>query len=96
MGLRPDKEQPTCDQPPPPVPAPAEAAGDDLAGGLLGVWQQVFVVGTADSFFELGGNSLLAVRMAAIMRERGLPRLHPRTRYLNPTLRGLADALRTG
>ncbi|MGV9809935.1 amino acid adenylation domain-containing protein [Micromonospora chersina] len=78
--------------------APAQAAGDDLAGGLLGVWQQVFgrPVGVADNFFELGGNSLLAVRMAAIMRERGLPRLHPRTLYLNPTLRGLADALRTG
>jgi non-ribosomal peptide synthetase component F len=41
-----------------------------------------------------GGNSLLAVRMASMLRERGLPSLHPRLLYLNPTVRELALVLR--
>ncbi|WP_081736301.1 amino acid adenylation domain-containing protein [Amycolatopsis orientalis] len=73
------------------------AAGDDLASELLAVWRQVlgFAVGASDSFWEIGGNSLLAMRIAAAMRERGLPPLHPRALYLNPTVRALADALRS-
>ncbi|MFJ8469206.1 amino acid adenylation domain-containing protein [Streptomyces swartbergensis] len=74
------------------------AAGeDDFSGELLQVWSQVFgfPVGASDSFWDLGGNSLLAVRMSAAMRERGLPSLHPRTLYANPTVRALAVALRS-
>nr|WP_020638003.1 amino acid adenylation domain-containing protein [Amycolatopsis balhimycina] len=72
-------------------------AGDDLTGELLAVWRQVLgsAVGATDSFWELGGNSLLAMRIAAAMRERGLPPLHPRALYLNPTVRALAAALRS-
>jgi hypothetical protein len=75
------------------VPAGGE---DGLSGELLSVWRQLFgfTVGVSDSFWELGGNSLLAVRMASLMRERGLPSLHPRLLYLNPTVRQLAVALR--
>jgi acyl-coenzyme A synthetase/AMP-(fatty) acid ligase len=77
--------------------ASAPVGEDRLAGDLVDVWQQVFgcPVDVSDNFFELGGNSLLAVRMAALMRTRALPRLHPRTLYLHPTVRGLADALRS-
>ncbi|MFF4042817.1 amino acid adenylation domain-containing protein [Streptomyces sp. NPDC001816] len=80
--------------------APEDArrwTGDELCDDLLDVWGQLFGVSVqpSDDFFRLGGNSLLAVRMAAVMRERGLPALHPRTLYLNPTVRGLADALRS-
>jgi amino acid adenylation domain-containing protein len=77
--------------------APGRPGEDGLAGDLAEVWRQIFgcPVGVSDNFFALGGNSLLAVRMAALMRSRGLPRLHPRTLYLHPTVRGLADALRS-
>ncbi|MFB8280469.1 amino acid adenylation domain-containing protein [Nocardia colli] len=91
-----------------PAPAPAAAtvlgAGEPVADGnidslsaeLLDVWRQVLrtPVGIDDDWFELGGNSLFAVRMAAAMRERGLPSPHPRTLYLNPTVRRLANVLR--
>ncbi|MFD5090048.1 amino acid adenylation domain-containing protein [Amycolatopsis thailandensis] len=71
------------------------AGVDGLAGELLAVWRQVlgFAVGASDSFWEVGGNSLLAMRIAAAMRERGLPPLHPRALYLNPTVRKLAASL---
>ncbi|MFF8919423.1 amino acid adenylation domain-containing protein [Streptomyces sp. NPDC015032] len=83
--------------PAPDAPAPAAPRGlDDLSDGLLAVWRQVLgaPVGMDDDWFELGGNSLFAVRMAAAMRDRGLPSPHPRTLYRNPTVRGLANALR--
>jgi hypothetical protein len=92
---------------PPPAAArptaapPATDAGswtDPLSDELLEVWSRIFgfPVRATDDFFELGGNSLLAVRMVAALRDLGMPRLHPRTLYLNPTVRGLADALRPG
>lgn len=87
------------------LPAPASGASedpaadesdDDLSAQLLDVWRHVLrtPVGIDDDWFELGGNSLFAVRMAAVMRERGLAVPHPRTLYLNPTVRRLANALR--
>jgi Phosphopantetheine attachment site len=38
---------------------------------MLGAWQRVFAdeVSVDDSFFELGGNSLLVVRLCAAMQE---------------------------
>jgi amino acid adenylation domain-containing protein len=72
-------------------------AADGLSDDLLDVWEKVFgfPVAMTDDFFALGGNSLLAVRMAAAMRERGLPALHPRTLYLHSTVGRLAEALRS-
>ncbi|MBO3747627.1 amino acid adenylation domain-containing protein [Streptosporangiaceae bacterium NEAU-GS5] len=81
----------------PPTPAETvESTGDEIADGLLEVWQEIFgfPVRVTDDFFALGGNSLFAVRMAAAMRERGMPALHPRTLYLNPTVGQLTIALR--
>ncbi|WP_414942493.1 amino acid adenylation domain-containing protein [Amycolatopsis sp. cmx-11-51] len=79
------------------VDGESPAGEDDLAGELLAVWRQVlgFAVGASDSFWEMGGNSLLAMRIAGAMRERGLPPLHPRALYLNPTVRELAESLRS-
>jgi amino acid adenylation domain-containing protein len=72
------------------------AGDDDVLDRLIGAWQEVLGrrVQPDDDFFELGGNSLLAVRLTAAARERGLPLTHPRTLYRNPTARRLADALR--
>ncbi|MEU7583039.1 amino acid adenylation domain-containing protein [Streptomyces sp. NPDC041068] len=73
-----------------------EGPESDIRTELIDVWSEVFglPVSASDNFFELGGNSLLAVRMAAVMRERGLPSLHPRTLYLHSTVQALAAELR--
>ena len=49
-------------------------------------------VGPDDDFFELGGNSLLAVRIAAEVRERLLPAMPIRVLYRHRTIRRLAAA----
>ncbi|MCX5193515.1 amino acid adenylation domain-containing protein [Streptomyces sp. NBC_00249] len=79
-------------------PADPAATGGGLAEELTEVWQAVLgvPVGPDDSFFELGGNSLYAVRLAAAMRERGLPALPLRELYLNPTVSRLAAVLAPG
>lgn len=52
-------------------------------------------VGPDDDFFELGGNSLYAVRIAAALRARGLPSVRLRELYRNPTVRGTVASLGT-
>nr|WP_247247175.1 MULTISPECIES: phosphopantetheine-binding protein [unclassified Streptomyces] len=52
-------------------------------------------VGPDDDFFELGGNSLFAVRIAAVMRAQGLPSLRMRELYRRPTVRGTVNSLAT-
>jgi hypothetical protein len=76
----------------PPVP-PAD--GDDLTARLREVWGAVLgvPVGLDDDFFELGGNSLFAVRIGARMREGGLPSLQLRELYRHPTIRSVISAL---
>ncbi|WP_309115431.1 amino acid adenylation domain-containing protein [Saccharothrix sp.] len=75
-----------------PVEAPV---GDDLASRLREVWGSVLgvPVGLDDDFFELGGNSLFAVRIGARMREGGLPALQLRELYRHPTIRSVVSAL---
>ncbi|MGW2636936.1 amino acid adenylation domain-containing protein [Streptomyces sp. NPDC001348] len=65
---------------------------------LLSVWESVFgtSVGLDDDFFELGGNSLLAVRLAAALRERAMPDLSLRDLYRAPTVRTLLAFLDSG
>ncbi|WP_202919013.1 non-ribosomal peptide synthetase [Saccharothrix deserti] len=88
---------------PPPVtttakPAATPTGNDDLAAKLSEVWGAVLgvPVGLDDDFFELGGNSLFAVRIGARMREGGLPPLQLRELYRNPTIRSVVTALRNG
>jgi amino acid adenylation domain-containing protein len=84
------------------LPAPVVATGTDdppsegLAGGLREVWREVLgvPVGLDDDFFELGGNSLVAVRIGVALRERGLPSVPLRELYRNPTIRDLVAVLR--
>ncbi|SEP37586.1 non-ribosomal peptide synthetase [Amycolatopsis saalfeldensis] len=79
----------------PAAPVEAPADGDGLASRLREVWGSVLgvPVGLDDDFFELGGNSLFAVRIGARMREGGLPSLHLRELYRNPTIRSVLSAL---
>ncbi|WP_369166905.1 amino acid adenylation domain-containing protein [Streptomyces sp. R28] len=70
-------------------------AGDDLAEQLRDIWSEVLgvPVGLDDDFFELGGNSLFAVRIGAALRARGLPSLRLRELYRHPTIRETAVTL---
>jgi amino acid adenylation domain-containing protein len=87
------------------LPVPVPAAGpppdgpytddDGLAETLREVWGTVLgvPVGLDDDFFELGGNSLFAVRIGAAMRARGLPHLRLRELYRYPTIRAVVTAI---
>ncbi|HEY1811411.1 MAG TPA: amino acid adenylation domain-containing protein [Kofleriaceae bacterium] len=56
---------------------------------VLGVDQ----VGALDGFFELGGNSLLSLRLLARLREVGLPDISPAIFFAAPTPAALAKAI---
>ncbi|MEI5102665.1 non-ribosomal peptide synthetase [Streptomyces sp. PmtG] len=77
--------------------APAEAT-DGQGALLLSLWAELFgtPVGLDDDFFQLGGNSLLAVRLSAALRDRDLPAVSVRDLYRAPTVRGLLRALAPG
>jgi Phosphopantetheine attachment site/AMP-binding enzyme C-terminal domain len=75
--------------------ASAKADSGPVAGKVLSAWRLVLgpQVGGDDDFFQLGGNSLIAVRLAAALRDAGLPRVALRDLYLHPTPNRLAAAL---
>ncbi|MFI1766243.1 amino acid adenylation domain-containing protein [Streptomyces sp. NPDC020800] len=88
------------------LPAPdevaVEAAGfvaprDDVERRLAAIWAEFFgaaEIGVTASFFELGGDSLLAVRLMARIA-RGLGRSLPlSTLFARPTIELLAQAVR--
>ncbi|QNE75209.1 amino acid adenylation domain-containing protein [Streptomyces finlayi] len=77
-----------------PLLAPAPPTG--AAATLTEVWQEVLgvpAIGPDDNFWDLGGNSLYAIRIGAAVRERGLPPVPLRQLYLTPTIRTLSEAL---
>ncbi|MFJ7153502.1 amino acid adenylation domain-containing protein [Streptomyces sp. NPDC101118] len=73
-------------------PAPAVAAAGDRTAVLQEIWTNILgtPVGPDDDFFELGGNSLLAVRISAALKARGLPPVPLRELFRTPTIRELA------
>lgn len=89
------------------LPAPGDAVGGadsatprkDLERELCGIWQRLLQrehVGIHDNFFDLGGYSLLAVRMFAGMREQHGVDLPLSVLIERPTVAQLAEALRAG
>ena len=74
------------------------APTSDIEQVLAEVWQEVLrrpSVGVEDNFFDLGGHSLLTVRVQAMLRER-LERVVPITDLFRfPTIRTLAARLGT-
>jgi len=86
---------PAARMPREPGAAGAAGAADDLTASLTEIWSEVLGVpaGPDDDFFELGGNSLFAVRIGAALRARGLPSLRLRELYRHPTVRGTAAGL---
>ncbi|MBZ3906093.1 amino acid adenylation domain-containing protein [Streptomyces griseiscabiei] len=77
---------------------PSGPRADEPDGPLALVcsaWSEVFgfTVGPDDDFFGIGGNSLLATRLSAVFREKGLPPPRTRDMYRNPTPRAIAALL---
>jgi hypothetical protein len=89
--------------PPPDLSVPVAPSAIDSAVQPLSameemmrsIWQDVLgrEIGADENFFDLGGNSLLAVRIAAAMRKQGLPPLPMRDLYTHQTIRKLVAAL---
>lgn len=63
----------------------------DLTGKMIEIWQDVLgcSVKKDDNFFNLGGNSLYAVRIAFAMSEAGLPELPLKELYTHQTIEKL-------
>lgn len=79
--------------------APEHASGRpdpaDLPTAMLRVWRRVLRVPVSpdDDFFDIGGNSLLAVRLVAALQDAGLATVAVRELYLNRSVTQLANAL---
>ncbi|WP_424568436.1 amino acid adenylation domain-containing protein [Streptomyces sp. CH-036] len=82
---------------PAPAAAPHEASREaGPAAALAAIWCDVLgveAIGPDDDFWDLGGNSLYAIRIGTLARERGLPGVPLRQLYLTPTLGALSEAL---
>ncbi|WP_345154115.1 phosphopantetheine-binding protein, partial [Micromonospora maritima] len=74
------------------VAAAADAGDDDTAARLLRLWSEVLGVdeiGLDDDFFELGGNSLVAVQLIAQVRKVAGVKLPMRTLFDASTVRDM-------
>jgi aspartate racemase len=86
---------------PEPVDEPVEAtsaARDELEETLIELWGEVLNranVGIHDDFFDLGGYSLLATRLFALLEERTGQRIPVATLFQSPTIAQLADTIRS-
>jgi amino acid adenylation domain-containing protein len=86
------------------LPAPAvpleqggEAARDSLEHLLVELWQEVLgrsPVGIHDNFFDLGGYSLLATRLFALIEDATGQRIPVATLFQAPTIAELAETIR--
>ena len=83
-----------------PHPAPRaerghEAPRGELETAVAQIWQEVLGIARVsrrDSFFTLGGDSILSLKVVARARKRGL-RLSPRQLFEHSSLAGLAEAM---
>jgi amino acid adenylation domain-containing protein len=77
------------------IPAVTETSSEqqDLESHLQSIWTEVLGVrcGVNDNFFQLGGNSLQAVRIVTAMRDAQLPQMPMREFYQRQTIHSLAE-----
>ncbi|MDQ0363542.1 non-ribosomal peptide synthetase [Catenuloplanes indicus] len=81
------------------APAPGEPPRDGAERQVAEVWAEllgVTAIGRDDSFFALGGDSLLATRMISRLRERGLAGAGVAALFAGPALRDFAATLTAG
>ncbi|NER84248.1 MAG: hypothetical protein F6K42_32880, partial [Leptolyngbya sp. SIO1D8] len=60
------------------------------------IWEQIFgrsPIGVTENFFEIGGTSILAVKLLALIEQKLKRNLPPVTLLQNPTIEGLAKIL---
>ncbi len=65
---------------------------------LVEIWEQLFginYISITDSFFHLGGKSLLSVKMFALIEEKLGVKLPPTTLLESPTIQALAEVITT-
>jgi len=78
--------------------SPVEACSgkQNLEDLLVAIWTATLgkPVKAEDNFFDLGGNSLYAIRISAAAKEAGLPQIHMRELYIYQTITNLAGLLR--
>ena len=77
-------------------PRPRVAPRTPTEGLVLGIWQSVLAnetFGVTDSFFDVGGNSLLAMRVVSRIAAATGVRLHFRLVFETPTVAALAAAV---
>jgi acyl transferase domain-containing protein len=77
--------------------ASSPVADDDVQRTVAEVWCEalgVDEVGTEDNFFDLGGDSLIGLRVIANLQRRFGKRIPPVALYEGPTVRRLAELLR--
>jgi acyl carrier protein len=77
------------------VRAPAVPA-TDLELRIARIWSEALnrpAVGRDESFFELGGNSMRAFRLIALVNDQLGTQVGPRELYENPTVAGMATAI---
>lgn len=71
----------------------------DLQRELVELWQELLCVepiGIRDDFFELGGDSLLVLRLSSTFRERYSRQLPVKTLIRSPTVEQLAEQIERG
>ncbi|MBM7775496.1 acyl carrier protein [Actinokineospora baliensis] len=70
---------------------------DDLSNSIRAIWEDALKldrIGFADSFADLGGHSLAAMRIVARTRAQFGVRVSVRELFDQPTVAGFADAVR--
>jgi FkbM family methyltransferase len=79
-----------------PAPRDFEAPRSETEKSLAAIWSEVLSVGNigvADDFFDLGGQSLTAIRTVSRIRDTFRVDLSLRNVFEQPTLRGLAEII---
>jgi len=79
-----------------PLPAPEDFAGTPLQTAVMNIWKKVLAhsqIGINDNFFEVGGTSLKAVQVIALIKKELKQNLSIVSLFEHPTVALLADKL---
>ena len=96
LWIEPDAAATEIPEVPPPPAAGAPPRVDQAATVIAGVWREVLgvtMLGPDDDFLALGGDSLIAVRIASRLRQRLGCDVAPAALFQGGTVAGLARLL---